>query len=90
MAAWRLGMIDLKSPPGLATGWRAEIVGQLIDLYLLVMPAQGDTPIFGWQELGPTALFIGVLLLYVGVFLGRNKAVAAGDPLFEKSRDFHL
>lgn len=34
MAAWRLGMIDLKSPPELATGWRAEIVGQLIDRVL--------------------------------------------------------
>lgn len=34
MAAWRLGIIDLKSPPELATGWRAEIVGQLIDRVL--------------------------------------------------------
>jgi len=34
MAAWRLGMIELQSPPGLATGWRAEIVGQLIDRVL--------------------------------------------------------
>ncbi len=66
------------------------LVGQLVDLYWLVMPAQGDGPVLGWQELGPTALFTGVLLLYVGVFLGKHKAVAAGDPLFEKSRDFHL
>ena len=28
------GIIDLKSPPELATGWRAEIVGQLIDRVL--------------------------------------------------------
>jgi ribonuclease D len=34
MAAWRLGIIDLKSPPELASGWRAEIVGQLIDRVL--------------------------------------------------------
>ena len=34
MAAWRLGMIDLKEKPGLASGWRAEIVGQLIDRVL--------------------------------------------------------
>ena len=34
MAAWRLGMIELSSPPSLADGWRAEIVGQLIDRVL--------------------------------------------------------
>ena len=34
MAAWRLGMIELNSPPALAIGWRAEIVGQLIDRVL--------------------------------------------------------
>jgi ribonuclease D len=34
MAAWRLGMIDLKFDPELATGWRSEIVGQLVDRVL--------------------------------------------------------
>lgn len=34
MAAWRLGLIELSSPPELATGWRSEIVGQLIDRVL--------------------------------------------------------
>lgn len=67
------------------------LLGQLVDLYWLIMPAaQGATPTLGWQEFGPTALFTGVLLLYVAVFLGKHKAVAAGDPFFEKSRDFHL
>jgi ribonuclease D len=34
MAAWRLGMIELGSEPGLAVGWRSEIVGQLVDRVL--------------------------------------------------------
>lgn len=34
MAAWRLGMIELKEKPELVTGWREEIVGQLIDRVL--------------------------------------------------------
>lgn len=34
MAAWRLGMIKLDEPPSLVQGWRAEIVGQLIDQVL--------------------------------------------------------
>jgi ribonuclease D len=29
-----LGLIDLKTEPELASGWRAEIVGQLIDRVL--------------------------------------------------------
>jgi hypothetical protein len=62
-----------------------------VDLYWLIMPAEhGAGPTLGWQEVGPPALFVGVLLLYVGMFLGRHKAMAVGDPLFEKSRDFHL
>ena len=34
MAAWRLGLIKLKTEPSLASGWRAEIVGTLIDRIL--------------------------------------------------------
>lgn len=34
MAAWRLGMIDLKEKPELVNGWRSEVVGQLIDRVL--------------------------------------------------------
>lgn len=34
VAAMRLGMLELKEQPRLLTGWRAEIVGQLIDQVL--------------------------------------------------------
>ena len=34
MAAWRLGLIDLPGNPSLAEGWRAEIVGQVIEQVL--------------------------------------------------------
>jgi ribonuclease D len=34
MAAWRMGMLKLDQPPDLCKGWRAEIVGQLIDKVL--------------------------------------------------------
>jgi hypothetical protein len=67
------------------------LVGQIVDLYWLIMPSlHTDGPVLGWQELAPTVMFTGVLLLYAGVFLGRHKSVASGDPLFDKSRDFHL
>jgi hypothetical protein len=68
------------------------LVGQVVDLYWLIMPslAPESAPTFGWQELAPTVMFTGVLLLAAGVFLGRHKTVAAGDPLFDKSKAFHL
>ncbi len=34
LAAWKLGLIHLDEPPELARGWRAEIVGQLIEKVL--------------------------------------------------------
>jgi ribonuclease D len=34
MAAWKLGLIDLKEKPALATGWRADMIGQLIEQVL--------------------------------------------------------
>jgi hypothetical protein len=47
-------------------------------------------PALGWQELGPPILLAGILVLYVARFLGRHGLVAAGDPMLEKSRHFHL
>ena len=67
------------------------LVGQVADLYWLIMPTQHpDGPTIGWQELAPTLMFTGALLLYCGIFLGKHKAVASGDPMFEQSKDFHL
>lgn len=74
--------------------WWSSIIllaGQLLDLYWLIMPARfRDRPVFGWQELGPLLLSVGVLLWCVGRFLARCRAVAVGDPLLEQSRQFRL
>jgi ribonuclease D len=34
LAAWRMGVLELKTDPKLATGWRAELVGQLVEKIL--------------------------------------------------------
>ena len=34
MAAWKLGMISPKDKPALASGWRAEMIGHLIERVL--------------------------------------------------------
>jgi hypothetical protein len=67
------------------------LLGQLVDLYWLIMPqASLGPPRLGYQELAPTLLLTGILVLYVGLFLKRHRMVAVGDPLFDRSRDFHL
>lgn len=67
------------------------IVGQLVDLYWLVMPQiHHDRPVIGWPELGPPLLLIGALLLYVCVFLKRHLPLAVGDPRFEESQRFYI
>jgi ribonuclease D len=34
LAAWRMGVLELKTDPKMATGWRAELVGQLVEKIL--------------------------------------------------------
>lgn len=67
------------------------LVGQLLDLYWLIMPcAEGHGPRLGWQELGPVLLLTGLLVFCVARFLTKHRILPSGDPLFEKSRAFHL
>jgi len=67
------------------------LVGQLLDLYWLIMPQiHRDGPVIGWQELGPLLLLIGVLILYISRFLKRHLPLSVGDPLLEQSRQFSL
>jgi hypothetical protein len=67
------------------------LAGQFLDLYWLIMPQiHREAPRFGWQELGPPLLMIGLLLLFIGRFVKKNDMRAQGDPLYERSRAFRL
>jgi len=67
------------------------LVGQLLDLYWLIMPqAHEAAPVFGLAELGPLALMLGVTGLYFSRFLKKHPPLTVGDPLLEESRRFHL
>jgi len=67
------------------------LVGQLVDLYWLIMPqASAAGPRIGWQEFGPLLLMTGILVWCAARFLSRHKPLPVGDPFFQKSCDFHL
>lgn len=83
---------DAKSNPRILVATSIIVLGgELLDLYWLIMPEiHHDGPRLGWQEAGPLLLMPGLLGYYVTRFLARHDAVAKGDPLFEKSCEFHL
>ena len=86
-----LGRDAKSNPKRLVLASILLLVGQLVDLYWLVMPQLHDKgPQFGWAEAGPTILLTGILIVFVARFLGRHRLTPVGDPLFEKSRHFHL
>ena len=67
------------------------LVGQLVDLYWLIMPQLfTGGPRIGWQEFGPLLFMTGILIYCAARFLSRHKPLPVGDPFFEKSCDFHL
>jgi hypothetical protein len=67
------------------------LVGQLLDLYWLIMPQlHAERPVLGWQELGPPLLLVGMLLFFVAHFLRRHRPVPVGDPLLEESLQFYI
>lgn len=67
------------------------LVGQLLDLYWLIMPqVHPSNPVLSWQELGPVLLLVGILTLFVSRFLKRHMPVPIGDPLLEESLRFYV
>jgi len=67
------------------------LLGQLLDLYWLIMPnSHSDGPLTSWQELGPLAWHIGIFVLAISLFLKRHKVVPTGDPLLKESICFRL
>ena len=92
-----LGRGSKMNPRRLVTVALLVLVGQVADVYWLIMPelpAHGGHgvpgPCMAWFDLGPLLLIGGALIAHTGFWMGRNKNVATGDPLFEESKNFHL
>ncbi len=67
------------------------LIGQFLDLYWLIMPQiHTERPLFGWQELGPPLLLLGIMTLFATRFLSRHRPVPVGDPLLKESMQFYI
>lgn len=63
---------------------------EYLDLYWLVVPAfSHDHPVFGWQEVGIFAGFVGMFGLVVTTVLAKVPMIATGDPRVIASVNFH-
>ncbi len=80
-----------KDPRTLVAASVLVLFGQLLDLYWLIMPGSPHAaPPLGLAEVGPALLLTGVFLFAWARFTARHRLVAAGDPLFDEARHFHL
>ena len=72
--------------------WVALVVlaSHWIDLYWLVFPALGRTPVFSWPELGFALLFLGGTLLWVRSAMERGEDMPVGDPFLREGLEFRL
>lgn len=71
------------------------IAAHIYDLYWVIYPTyshltDNHSPVFGWQELGPVILTLGLTLLAFRVAASKRNYVAVGDPKLERGLNFHL
>jgi hypothetical protein len=72
--------------------WVALVVlaSHWIDLYWLVFPALGRTPVCSWPELGFALFFLGGALLWLRSAMERGEDMPVGDPFLKEGLEFRL
>jgi hypothetical protein len=62
----------------------------LLDLYWLILPAQGGNARFGLVELSFAIFFISIALLWIRRSIDKNEDMPVGDPFLKEGLEFHL
>jgi hypothetical protein len=72
--------------------WVAILVlaAHALDLYWLLFPFLGKTPVLGWGEVAFALLFLGAGLAWVGVQMRRGADMPVGDPFLAEGLEFRL
>jgi hypothetical protein len=66
------------------------LMAQFLDLYWLVFPVLGKTPLFSWPELSFALLFVGAGGLWLLRSLRRGADMPVGDPFLKEGLAFRL
>jgi hypothetical protein len=61
-----------------------------LDLYWMIFPALGSSPLFGWQEFSFGLLFLSAGLLWVRRAMSRGADMPVGDPFLVEGLEFRL
>jgi hypothetical protein len=85
-----VGGVGRKSPRILGIAVLSILIGHFVDLYWLIFPVLGHTPLFGWPELAMASLFVGLGLLQVRRAMSRGADMPMGDPLLAKGLEWQL
>ena len=82
---------DAKSDPRFLSGAAVLILfTHFLDLYWMVFPTVAKGPVFGWQELSFTVLFVSAALLWIRRSMKRGADMPVGDPMLRESLEFRL
>lgn len=80
-----------RTPSHLAMVSVLILVMQYVDIHWMIYPNLDPYhPMFGWQEIGPMALFAGLFFWSVSSFLTKNKLVPVRDPRLAESLHHHV
>lgn len=66
------------------------VVGLWVSLYVQVMPANFEKPVFGFIEIGMWLGYAGLFLLLAAIALGRTLLIPQNHPMIEESMHHHL
>ena len=82
---------EAKSHPRLLL-WAAALmlVAHWLDLYWMIFPVLGHSPLFGWPEISFALLFLSAGLLWVRRSMKRGEDMPTGDPLLGEGLEFRL
>lgn len=72
--------------------WTAAIIlfSHWLDLYWMIFPSLGRTPLFGWPEFSFGLLCISAGLLWVRRVMKQGEDMPVGDPLLKEGLEFRL
>jgi len=66
------------------------LLAHFLDLYWLIFPVVGDSPVFWWPEASFALFFLGVALLWVRKSMTQGEDMPVGDPFLSEGLEFHL
>jgi hypothetical protein len=85
-----IGSLGKKHPGALRVAAISILLGHFVDLYWLIFPTLGSTPLFGWPELAMACFFLGLGFLQIRRAMNRGADMPIGDPLLSRGLEWQL